>query len=440
MTGRGWRAAAGRELFVRLEMLALPMFLGAVSAGAQDGMTLKLSKCIADDPHQTFKRVLVPPYTAPIAVEVGAGFCLDLADYRTTAKRDRPPANTSRPAVGSIVNAWSCGANAWTNQYWEINHDTLATLQPEADSLCLGLSEVGSGSLVKCSSPEAQLSMQLSGKKNSTIVHKQSGLCVTATGTTPPVLPPPPHPPPGPPNTPCPPKPHRNPEVIGRLAPQGDRPCDIYLAGGTPCVAAHSTVRALFGAYSGKLYTVQRKSDYSSIDISVIGTGGYADAASQDKFCAGTDCEILVIFDQSPQGNHLVSRHPGRHSPVDYGVNASAQPVTIAGHRVYGARFDPGMGYRNDHTTGLALNDEPESIYAVMGGDHYNDVCCTERTYCHRAYPDQLFTSCAGNLTVFKRTYHAGFDYGNAENHMGADGAGTMEAIVSFGHSSAMRL
>lgn len=24
-------------------------------------------------------------------------------------------------------------------------------------------------------------------------------------------------------------------------------PCDIYKAGGTPCVAAHSTVRALFG-------------------------------------------------------------------------------------------------------------------------------------------------------------------------------------------------
>jgi non-reducing end alpha-L-arabinofuranosidase len=24
-------------------------------------------------------------------------------------------------------------------------------------------------------------------------------------------------------------------------------PCDIYASGGTPCVAAHSTVRALFG-------------------------------------------------------------------------------------------------------------------------------------------------------------------------------------------------
>ena len=36
-----------------------------------------------------------------------------------------------------------------------------------------------------------------------------------------------------------------------------------------------------------------------------------------------------------------------------------------------------------------------------MGGKHYNDMCC--------------------------------FDYGNAENHFGADGAGTMEAIY-FGN------
>ena len=72
--------------------------------------------------------------------------------------------------------------------------------------------------------------------------------------------------------------------------------------------------------------------------------GGYANAATQDTFCAGTHCEVLTIFDQSPKANHLIARHPGRHSPVDYGVNASAQPVVVAGRKVYGARFDPGMG------------------------------------------------------------------------------------------------
>src|SRR5690349_21940964 len=33
-------------------------------------------------------------------------------------------------------------------------------------------------------------------------------------------------------------------------------PCDIYAAAGTPCVAAHSTTRALLSSYSGKLYQI----------------------------------------------------------------------------------------------------------------------------------------------------------------------------------------
>ena len=35
--------------------------------------------------------------------------------------------------------------------------------------------------------------------------------------------------------------------------PSASLPCDIYAAGGTPCVAAHSTTRALFAAYTGAL-------------------------------------------------------------------------------------------------------------------------------------------------------------------------------------------
>ena len=58
-------------------------------------------------------------------------------------------------------------------------------------------------------------------------------------------------------------------------------PCDIFASGSTPCVAAHSTVRALFGAFNGPLYQVKRASDNKTQDISVISAGGYADAASQ---------------------------------------------------------------------------------------------------------------------------------------------------------------
>ena len=58
-------------------------------------------------------------------------------------------------------------------------------------------------------------------------------------------------------------------------------PCDIFATGSTPCVAAHSTVRALYGAFNGPLYQVKRASDNKTIDIGVVSTGGYADAASQ---------------------------------------------------------------------------------------------------------------------------------------------------------------
>ena len=45
--------------------------------------------------------------------------------------------------------------------------------------------------------------------------------------------------------------------------PQG--PCDIYAAAGDPCVAAHSTTRALYASYNGPLYQVMRQSDGTTL-------------------------------------------------------------------------------------------------------------------------------------------------------------------------------
>src|SRR5690242_15279629 len=75
-------------------------------------------------------------------------------------------------------------------------------------------------------------------------------------------------------------------------------PCDIYASGGTPCVAAHSTTRALFGSYSGPLYQIQRASDRTSRDIGLLAAGGYVDASAQVSFCSGTSCTITKIYDQ----------------------------------------------------------------------------------------------------------------------------------------------
>lgn len=44
-------------------------------------------------------------------------------------------------------------------------------------------------------------------------------------------------------------------------------PCDIYASGGTPCVAAHSTTRALYSSFSGSLYQVRRGSDSATTNI-----------------------------------------------------------------------------------------------------------------------------------------------------------------------------
>jgi len=65
--------------------------------------------------------------------------------------------------------------------------------------------------------------------------------------------------------------------------------------------------------------------------------------------------------------------------------------------------MDPPSGYRNDSTTGIAVGDDPETIYAVFNGTHYNDRCC--------------------------------FDYGNAETNNLDDGATTMEALY-FGNAN----
>ncbi|MFD0684567.1 arabinofuranosidase catalytic domain-containing protein [Actinomadura fibrosa] len=184
------------------------------------------------------------------------------------------------------------------------------------------------------------------------------------------------------------------------------QPCDIYAAAGTPCVAAHSTTRALFASYNGSLYQVRRSSDNSTRDIGVLSPGGVADAAAQDSFCSGTTCLITVIYDQSGRGNHLTQAPPGGFrgpAPGGYDnlADATAAPTVLNGHKAYGVYVAPGTGYRNNRTSGVATGDNPEGMYAIFDGTHYNGGCC--------------------------------FDYGNAETDSRDDGNGTMEAIY-FGN------
>src|SRR5260370_34878959 len=60
-------------------------------------------------------------------------------------------------------------------------------------------------------------------------------------------------------------------------------PCAIYAAAGTPRVAAHSTVRALYAGSNGPLYEVKRASDGAAPTNGALQPGGTPDAPAQDS-------------------------------------------------------------------------------------------------------------------------------------------------------------
>merc|ERR1719181_1476363 len=87
--------------------------------------------------------------------------------------------------------------------------------------------------------------------------------------------------------------------VAPTLALEG--PCDIYEAASTPCVAAHSMVRALYSAYEGPLYRLRREADNKTMVVSVKKGTGFADSEQQERFCFYNQvCRVERIFDQSP--------------------------------------------------------------------------------------------------------------------------------------------
>jgi len=154
-------------------------------------------------------------------------------------------------------------------------------------------------------------------------------------------------------------------------------PCDIFAAAGTPCVCAHSVVRALYSAYNGPLYLLRRASDSYTAVVATTGPGGFANVATQAAFCAGTSCVIWRIFDQSPFANDLSIAPPGGYVPhIDNGVNASRWPISIGGNRVFGAYFEGAMGYRIDATNSVATGNDAETLYMVTSGTHVNGGAC----------------------------------------------------------------
>jgi len=183
----------------------------------------------------------------------------------------------------------------------------------------------------------------------------------------------------------------------GSAQAAGSLPCDIYGAAGTQCVAAHSTVRALFGTYNGPLYQLQRASDAATHDVGVLAAGGYANAADHDAFCNGTTCSITKIYDQTAQHNDLTVSPSGTAGAADYAADADVIAVTAGGHKAYGVWISPQHGYRHALASGTARAGQAEGMYMVASGTHVGSDCC--------------------------------FDYGNAEAVPSDTGNGHMDAV-----------
>ena len=174
-------------------------------------------------------------------------------------------------------------------------------------------------------------------------------------------------------------------------------PCDIYKSGGTPCVAAHSTVRALVATYGGKLYQV-RNAAGTTKDISAVKPGGVADAAAQDAFCSGTTCVITVLYDQT--GNGLDVWYQGDGSPVMgkmQPASATKESIKVGGSKVYSLWMQGSTYWVDGSKKGVPLGKDPEGMYMVTSGTHTVGSCC--------------------------------FDYGNAETSRRVEGGGTMDAL-----------
>ncbi len=174
-------------------------------------------------------------------------------------------------------------------------------------------------------------------------------------------------------------------------------PCDIYADDGGPCVAAHSTVRALYATYAGPLYQV-KKMDGTTKDIMPLTAGGLANSADQDTFCDVDACTISIIYDQSGWGNDLTKAPAGMAKTTpDNEANAKSIPIMLGAQKAYGVHIVPGVGYRNNSACGTASCDEAETEYMIVAGNFFNSNCC--------------------------------FDYGNMERNSRDNGEGTMEAV-----------
>jgi hypothetical protein len=174
-------------------------------------------------------------------------------------------------------------------------------------------------------------------------------------------------------------------------------PGDIAASAGTPLVAAHSMMRALFAAYDGKLFQVRRASDGKTQDIGPASAGGAVDLAALSSFCSATTCSVSNLYDQTGNANHLPQATAANQPTVMYWSTSDGTkwPMAVTMNRQW---------LRNrTQTTKIPKGAASQTEYMVVHGAYFNGACC--------------------------------YDYGNMESTVRDDGAGTMSALY-FGSST----
>jgi hypothetical protein len=169
-------------------------------------------------------------------------------------------------------------------------------------------------------------------------------------------------------------------------------PCDIYMEGGNPCVAAYSTIRRLLSTYTGPLYQVRSGSTAMN-----TGTGGmthdipqvngFADIAAQNTACANTTCTVSKLYDQSGKGNHITVAKAGLTNGGMYagmddfettiGRTDTKDKIKVGGRDVYSLYMEARQGYRQTMIgTDMPVDDEPQGIYMLADGTRTGTACC----------------------------------------------------------------
>ena len=193
----------------------------------------------------------------------------------------------------------------------------------------------------------------------------------------------------------------------GASAQPGTPPGDIAAAAGTPMVAAHSVTRALYAAYSGKLFQVRRPTDGKTQDISPAGAGGFVDLNALNTFCSGTTCTVARIYDQSGLGD-------ATHTNDMWQDTVTNQPTVVFWTAASGTKYpmvvSKGKQWLRNRTMTIMIptGSNPQTEYFVVHGDYAGAIagsngCC--------------------------------YDYGNMEKLIGDQGPGTMSALY-FGDAT----